>query len=182
MIPRFLPLAAMTRPLLLLILSLPAVAAEAPLPDKPQYNRDIRPILADACFRCHGFDKNKRKADRRLDTRDGALAEKDGIRAIVPGKADESEMVKRFLTTQEDDMMPPLKETRHLSPREKDILKRWIEQGAEYQDHWAYIPPVKPAVPEAGAQSSVRGAQSDPPGTEHRELSTNPIDSFIAAR
>jgi hypothetical protein len=137
-----------------------AVAADSPLPEKPQYNRDVRPILADACFRCHGFDKNTREADRRLDTRDGALADIDGVKAIVPGKPDESELVKRILTTDEDDQMPPPKEVRQLSAQEKEILRRWITQGAEYEAHWAYIPPVKPAVPGAG----------------------HPIDAFIDAR
>ena len=172
----------MTRTVLLL-LPLATFAAEPSVPDKPQYNRDVRPILADACFRCHGFDKNKREADRRLDTREGALAEIDGVKAIVPGKTDESEMVKRFLTTQEDDMMPPPKESRQLASREKEILKRWIEQGAEYQDHWAYIPPVRPEVPaEEGARFTVPGAQSENLSTEHRALSIHPIDAFVAAR
>src|SRR5436190_4367989 len=168
MIPRFLPLAAMTRPLLLLILSLPAVAAEAPLPDKPQYNRDIRPILADTCFRCHGFDKNKRKADRRLDTFEGATAaNKDGAKAIVPQHPELSEMIARLSADDPDDVMPPPKETRQLTGREKDLLKRWIEQGAEYQAHWAYIPPVKPK----------------PPGVlKTGDPVPNPIDSFVDAR
>ncbi len=151
----------LSRLLFLLPVAAAATAAEAPLPEKPLYNRDVRPILADACFRCHGFDKNTREGDRRLDTREGALAENDGIRAIVAGRIEESEMVKRFLTTEEDDMMPPPKESRQLTPHEKEILKRWIEQGAEYQDHWAYIPPVKPVVP-AGE--------------------SNPIDAFVALR
>ncbi len=147
--------------ILLSLISPVLCAAGAPLPEKPQYNRDVRPILADACFRCHGFDKNKREGDRRLDTREGALAENEGKKAIVPGKSDESEMVKRFLTSDKDDIMPPPEESRQLTSREKDILKRWIEQGAEYQDHWAYIPPGKTAVPRGEA---------------------NPIDAFVAAR
>ena len=145
---------------LLLLIPAAATAADLPVPEKPAYNRDVRPILADTCFRCHGFDKNQRKADRRLDTRGGALAENDGVRAIVPGKPDESEMVKRLLTSDADDVMPPPKEARQLTAREKEILQRWIAQGAEYQDHWAYIPPVKPTVPGGG----------------------NPIDAFINAR
>ena len=145
---------------LLLLIPAAATAADVPVPEKPAYNRDVRPILADTCFRCHGFDKNQRKADRRLDTRDGALAEKDGVRALVPGKPDESELVKRLLTSDADDVMPPPKEARQLTAREKEILQRWIAQGAEYQDHWAYIPPVKPPVPGGG----------------------HPIDAFINAR
>src|SRR5436190_24240701 len=103
---------------LLLLTPLAAVAADLPVPEKPAYNKDVRPILAVTCFRCHGFDKNQRKADRRLDTRDGALAENDGVRAIVPGKGGESEMIKRLLTSDPDDAMPPPKETRQLTARE----------------------------------------------------------------
>ncbi|HWB06441.1 MAG TPA: PSD1 and planctomycete cytochrome C domain-containing protein [Verrucomicrobiales bacterium] len=157
----------MIRPLLFLTFSLPVLAAEAPLPDKPQYNRDVRPILADACFRCHGFDKNKRKADRRLDTFDGATAaNEEGKKAIAPKHPELSEMLTRMVADDPDDVMPPPKETRQLSAREKEILKRWIEQGAEYQAHWAYIPPVKPVVP-ATAKSGAPAA--------------NAIDSFVAA-
>ncbi len=152
----------------ILSLLLCGVSAAGPaLPEKPQYNRDVRPILADACFRCHGFDKNTREADRRLDTRDGALADNDGTVAIVPGKPDESELVKRILTTAEDDQMPPPKEVRQLTADEKEILRRWIAQGAEYEAHWAYIPPQRPPVPQI----------------ENRESKTvNPIDAFINAR
>jgi len=92
-------------------------------------------------------------------------------------------MIARLSATDPDDHMPPPKEVRQLTDREKELLKRWVEQGAEYQDHWAYIPPVRPAVPgKAGAQSSVPGAPSDPPGTENRALSTSPIDAFVTAR
>jgi len=136
-------------------------AADLLLPEKPQYNRDVRPILADACFRCHGFDKNTREADRRLDTREGALADIDGLKAIIPGKPDESELVKRILTTAEDDQMPPPQEVRQLGADEKEILRRWIAQGAEYEAHWAYIPPWRPPVPAGAA---------------------HPIDAFINAR
>lgn len=120
-------------------------AAHGAIPEKPVYNRDVRPILADACFRCHGFDKNTREADRRLDVKDGALADIDGVRAIVPGKPEESALLTRLHTADADDVMPPPKEARQLTADEKEILKRWIAQGAEYQDHWAYIPPAAPA-------------------------------------
>ena len=143
-----------------------AFAADAPIPDHPTYNRDVRPILADNCFRCHGFDKNTRKADLRLDVREAALAELDGAHPIVPGKPDDSELWRRITTKDEDDVMPPLKEHRQLNTREKAVLKKWIEQGAEYQPHWAYIAPAKAPVPadtEAG-------------------FSHNTIDAFLLAR
>jgi cytochrome c553 len=143
-----------------------ALAAEAPISERIQYNRDVRPILADACFRCHGFDKNKREADRRLDTREGALAENDGVRAIVPGKLAESDAHVRIRSTDKEEMMPPPKANRQLSKREKQVLDRWIEQGAEYQEHWAYIPVSRPAVPDANEPGFTRNA----------------IDQFILAR
>ncbi|MBP7949142.1 MAG: PSD1 domain-containing protein [Verrucomicrobiales bacterium] len=139
--------------------------AELPIPEKPEYNRDVRPILADSCFRCHGFDKNKRKADLRLDVRDAALAETDGIRPIVPGKPEESEIWKRLHLEDPEEVMPPPEEARQVSKREKEVLRRWIAQGAEYQEHWAYIPPVKTPVPPAQ------------PGEAN-----NPIDAFVAER
>ena len=147
----------------LIAFSASLASADAPLPDQPEYNRDIRPILADACFRCHGFDKNTRKGDRRLDTLEGASADNDGIKAIIPGNAADSALLHRIATTDADDVMPPPDEARQLSPREKEILRRWIASGAAYQPHWAYIPPVRPAIPAA----------PDAP---------NPIDRFVRAK
>src|SRR5436190_16768703 len=142
--------------------SLALFAAEAPVPARIQYNRDVRPILADACFRCHGFDKNKREADRRLDTREGALAENEGIRAIVPGDLAKSDAWVRINSTDKDEVMPAAKANRQLSAREKEIIKRWIEQGAEYQAHWAYLPVKKPEVPHVDEK--------------------HPIDAFVVAK
>ncbi len=148
------------------LLIAPAFAAADPLPEKIEYNRDVRPILADTCFKCHGFDKNTREAGLRLDVRDAAIANNDGVFAIVPGKVAASELWKRINTTDEDDVMPPKKQSRRLSEREKLVLKKWIEQGAEYQSHWAYIPPKKSAVP-----------QVKEPG-----FSRNEIDAFVLQR
>jgi hypothetical protein len=156
----------MHRALLVSLAAAPVLAADAPLPDKVEYNRDVRPILADNCFRCHGFDKNTRKAKLRLDVREAAIADNEGTRAIVPGKLADSEMWRRISTDDEDDVMPPKDEHRQLSTREKAMLKKWIEQGAEYQAHWAYLPPAKPPVPAATE-----------PG-----FSRNAIDAFVLAR
>ena len=145
----------------------PAFAADAPLPARVEFNRDVRPILADTCFRCHGFDKATRKADLRLDVRDVAVAERDGVRAVVPGKPDESDLWKRIHSTDEDEVMPPGKANRQLSARDKAVLKKWIEQGAEYQAHWAYIPPTKPAVPQPDMGKWTTGT---------------PVDAFVRAR
>lgn len=111
-----------------------------------RFNRDVRPILSDLCFNCHGFDEKARKGERRLDTKDGALAEHEGVRAIVPGDLTKSELVKRIRSMDPDDQMPPPKEVKRLSPEQRQILERWIEQGAPYEDHWAYIVPAKVEV------------------------------------
>ncbi len=109
-----------------------------------EFNRDIRPILSDRCYYCHA-DEETQEADLRLDTREGALA--DG--AIVPGKPDESELFYRITTDDEDDAMPPAKAKKPtLSAEEVEMFRRWIEEGAEYQGHWAFEPLAKPDVPE----------------------------------
>jgi hypothetical protein len=110
------------------------------------FNRDIRPILSDNCFSCHGPDAGHRQADLRLDVRDDAVA----AGAIVPGKLAESTLVARINTGDSGELMPPPESHKKLDPRQKALLARWIEQGAEYQKHWAYEPPRKPDVP-AGA-------------------------------
>ena len=156
----------MKRALLFSLLLSSAFAADAPIPAKVTYNRDVRPILADTCFRCHGFDKATRKADLRLDVREAALAKIDDVFPIVPGKPAESDVWKRIITQDEDDVMPPRKEHRQLTAREREVIQKWIEQGAEYEPHWAYVPvqrPVVPAVKEDG-------------------FSRNAIDAFVLAR
>ncbi len=138
---------------LLVLVSVPPLAglgAEPALPAKIEYNRDVRPILAENCFKCHGFDKNARKADLRLDSFEGATAaDKDGVRAIVPGNLKESDAHERIHSTDPDEIMPSPKSERKLSPRQIAILDKWIEQGAAYEPHWAYIAPVKAQPPEA---------------------------------
>ncbi len=143
-----------------------AVAADAPLPDRIEFNRDVRPILAENCFKCHGFDKGHREGHRRIDTREGVLADNDGIKAIVPGDLGASEIHVRIHSTDKDEMMPPPKSGKKTTGRERAILDRWIAQGAEYQAHWSYIRPEKTAVPEA----------------DDKEFVKNPIDAFVLAR
>ncbi|MFN0128881.1 MAG: DUF1549 domain-containing protein, partial [Verrucomicrobiales bacterium] len=126
------------------------------------FNRDIRPILSEKCFACHGFDAKTREAELRIDTPEGGFAKnEEGNAAIVPGKPEESMLWQRITTTDEDDVMPPPKSHKVLSAVEKETLKKWIEQGAPYQKHWAFEAPVKPPVPEGEG---------------------NEIDRFIAAR
>jgi hypothetical protein len=109
------------------------------------YNRDIRPILSDSCFHCHGPDQKTRKGKFRLDVREDAVAK----HAIVPGKPDESELIARIFTSNPDDLMPPAEAHKPLTEVQKKLLRRWVASGAEYQKHWAYVPPVKPATPPA---------------------------------
>ncbi|HEV7403260.1 MAG TPA: PSD1 and planctomycete cytochrome C domain-containing protein [Chthoniobacteraceae bacterium] len=127
-----------------------ANALVAPVPKTIEFNRDVRPILSENCFKCHGFDAKERKAERRLDNRDGAYAEHDNVRAVVPGDLKASDLWERINTKDADDQMPPPKSGKHLTDRDRQVLKLWIEQGAPYQDHWAYIKPAKAEVP-AGA-------------------------------
>ncbi|MBI5691439.1 MAG: PSD1 domain-containing protein [Verrucomicrobia bacterium] len=139
-----------------------APPAEEALPDVVQFNRHIRPIMSDTCFHCHGFDPKSRKGGLRLDLREEALkpAKSGGI-PIVPGKPDESEILLRVMDTVEP--MPPADAHKALTPRQKALLRRWVEQGANYEAHWAYTPLTRPPVP------AVAGA-------------VNPIDAFIRAR
>lgn len=130
----------------------PGWAAEGKL----DYNTDVRPILSENCFYCHGPDGNKRKGKLRLDVREDALAKK----AFVPGDPDASELVKRLLTKDPDDVMPPPDSHRHVTDAQKAVLRRWIAEGAEYRPHWAFVAPVRPAVPANGER--------------------NPVDAFVA--
>lgn len=126
-------------------------------PEAVAYNKQVRPILAEHCFKCHGGDEKARKGKLRLDVREAALEKK----AVVPGHPESSELVKRIFTSDEEDVMPPVKEHKDLSPGEKDILRRWIAAGAEYQKHWAFIPPVKPEVPNVSSPKSEAGNEID---------------------
>ncbi|MDB4472188.1 DUF1549 domain-containing protein, partial [Akkermansiaceae bacterium] len=112
------------------------------------FNQDIRPILSDKCFACHGMDEDSREAKLRLDTPEGAFRKKRrGKSALVAGKPDESESWLRIISNDEDEMMPPPDSHKALSDEEKELIKRWIEEGASYQKHWAFEPPVMSAVP-----------------------------------
>jgi hypothetical protein len=116
-----------------------AWAADAPI----EYNRDIRPILAENCFKCHGPDSAARKAELRLDRREVALE----IGAIVPGKPDESEAIRRIFSADPEVQMPPLASHKKLTAAQKELLKRWVAAGAQYQPHWSLIAPKRPALP-----------------------------------
>src|ERR1043165_5650607 len=131
------------------------------------FNRDIRPILSDNCFVCHGPDEQQRKAKLRLDTRDGALGKlRSGGHAIVPGKVIESTLLQRILAEDASERMPPPKTNKKLSQTQIDLLKRWIEQGAPYTQHWAFVAPKRPPLPTVKRQGWAR----------------NGIDHFVLAR
>ncbi|MDB5387150.1 MAG: hypothetical protein JWM11_2796 [Planctomycetaceae bacterium] len=117
--------------------------------DLPQveFNRDIRPILSDHCFQCHGPDEKKRKGDLRLDTEAGAFADHEGTQAVVARDLVKSELFRRITSTDEAERMPPAKFARQLSPQQIELMKRWIEQGATWQKHWSLISPVRAALP-----------------------------------
>jgi hypothetical protein len=123
------------------------------------YNRDIRPLLSDKCFACHGPDANKRKAGLRLDLQEGAYAElmeNKGHFAIVPGSPEESELIKRIESTDPAKLMPlPESNLPKLTSEEIELFRKWINNGAKYEKHWAFVTPVKASVPEIGKKSWV---------------------------
>ena len=135
----------------------------AAVPAKQDFNRQVRPILAEFCLKCHGADEKARKGELRLDIRQAAVEKK----AITPGHAEESELIKRIFSHDPDEVMPPAKERKTLTEEQKNTLKQWIEQGAEYRPHWAFIPPELPPVPQ-------------PPGGDGEIR--NPIDAFVRQR
>jgi hypothetical protein len=134
--------------------------------DPIDFKRDIRPILSNNCFLCHGPDDKTRKGDLRLDTREDAFRKVDGKAAIVPGKPDESEAYRRLVTKDPDDHMPPAKSKKQLTPQQIELVRKWIQQGAKWSEHWSFVPPAKPAVPQVRT-----------PGWE-----ATPVDSFILSR
>jgi hypothetical protein len=130
-------------------------AAGAELPD---FNREVRPILSRYCFKCHGPDEKARKSKLRLDVREDATKEaKTGSIAIVPGKPDESELCVRIFSTDKEEVMPPAETKHELTADQKDVLKRWIAAGADYQPHWAFVKP-KQAAPPGLADAHVTNA------------------------
>ncbi len=142
-----------------LLLTVAATRVQAQVID---FNRDIRPILSENCFYCHGQDANKRQAELRLDQRDVAVK----VGAITPGDVAKSSLVARILSDDPEQMMPPPKSNRRLSPEQKKLLERWIADGANYQAHWAFVAPTRPAEPAVQRAEWVR----------------NPIDRFVLAR
>src|SRR5262249_14114790 len=119
------------------------LAASGAGADPVRYGPDVRPILAEHCFACHGPDGAARKAKLRLDVRDVAVARG----AFVPGKPGESKLVARIFSEDPGEVMPPPKAKKPLTAQQKETLKRWIAEGADYEAHWAFVPPARPALP-----------------------------------
>ena len=130
------------------------------------FRRDVLPVISSKCFHCHGPDEKARKAKLRLDVREDALLDRDGLRAVVPGDPAKSEMILRITSKDEEEVMPPPKEDKPLTAAEAEILRKWIAQGAEYSQHWAFVKPQVPAV------------ASSPAGAKSR----NEVDNFVAAK
>jgi mono/diheme cytochrome c family protein len=155
-------------PLALAVVCLALGSARAAGPErKVDYNRDVRPILSENCFACHGPDAKQRKARLRLDTKQGQLAEvRNGNYAVAPGKPDESELLVRV--TEDDSLrrMPPAKTGKHLTPEQIDVLKRWVAEGAKWSAHWAFVAPTRPPLPKVKDAAWPR----------------EPIDRFLLAR
>jgi len=144
------------------VLSLSAAGASAAV----EFNRDIRPILSDRCFTCHGPDAGAKKISLRLDSESGMLAKANGRTAVIPGDAANSELVRRITAEKPALRMPPVYSGLKLSDREIDLLKQWVSEGAKWQKHWSLIPPQRPPLPP------IRNAA----------WPRNPIDRFVLER
>src|SRR5207249_9888242 len=132
------------------------------------FNRDIRPIMSDTCFRCHGPDKSARLMDLRLDIRDQALKPLvDNKIPIVPGKPEQSEIIRRICATDQSEIMPPEYAHKALTQAQKEIIRQWVAEGAKYEGHWSFQPVKRPPVPKLSGDPA---------------LVENPTDAFIQAR
>ena len=146
------------------ILSTHAIAADGDAPI--DFNRDIRPILSDTCFKCHGPDEEQRKADLRLDTSGGLFRNANDVRVVVAKNAAESDLFRRITSLDPDERMPPVDSGLSLKPPQIELIKRWIEQGAEWKQHWSFVTPIRPAQPQ----------------TKHDKWVRSAIDAFVAKR
>src|SRR6266446_3313804 len=154
----------------------PLVAAAAPINDvkaahnaseKPvDFSRDIRPILSDECFTCHGPEEKSRQGNLRLDTKESAFAERNGYGIIVPGSSATSRLYQKISSKDDAFRMPPAWSGRSLTPKQIELFRQWIDQGAKWQSHWAFDPPKRPAIPEV----------------KDKTWPKNPIDNFTLAR
>ena len=145
--------------------SRPVAAADAP-PKPVDFNREVRPILSDTCFTCHGPDEKKRMAKMRLDETEGLFADRGGYKIITPGSAAQSKLYQKISSTNPAFRMPPVYSGRTLTPKQIEVIKQWIDQGAKWETQWSFVAPKRPPVPEVKDKTWVR----------------NPIDNFVLAR
>lgn len=138
----------------------------SPLLAEVDFDRDIRPLLSDTCFQCHGPDAAHREADLRLDTKEGLFGDLDGFKVVAHGDAEASELFFRIAHEDPEERMPPPDAKRQLKPQEIELIEQWIADGAEWEQHWSLVLPKRPAVPEIS----------------NSEWPSNPIDFFILAR
>ena len=131
-----------------------------------QFSAQIRPILSDNCFACHGPDEKQRKGGLRLDTRDGMFAKGESEAIIIPGDSGRSELFRRLTTYDASERMPPAETGKQLTDAQIDLIRRWIDRGAEWGEHWSFVPPVRPAVPDVDGLTRA----------------DNPIDRFVSAK
>ncbi|MFN0167600.1 MAG: DUF1553 domain-containing protein [Bryobacteraceae bacterium] len=144
----------------------PAASAAGPAPKPVDFNREVRPILSDTCFACHGPDEKHRMAGIRLDTREGAFAERKGPALIVPGNAAASRLIQRVSAEKKALRMPPPSFNKTLTEKQVATLKRWIDEGAKWDTHWSFAPPKRPVVPSVSHPKWIR----------------NSIDAFVMSR
>tara|TARA_R110002072_G_scaffold13481_3_gene56967 strand:- start:34204 stop:37128 length:2925 start_codon:yes stop_codon:yes gene_type:complete len=145
--------------------SVSCIVASVEAADDVDFNRDVRPILSDLCFTCHGPDANTREAELRLDQEDSVFAKRE-TPLIVPGKPLDSELIRRILSKDDDDRMPPPESKKQLTDAQKVVLQSWVEQGAKWATHWAYVPPAKVT----------------PPAVKHQDAVLNDVDRFVLRR
>lgn len=143
-----------------------AAVAEEPLPAKIEFNRDVRPILADHCFGCHGPDEKQRQGELRLDTAEGLSAERGSGPVVIAGQPEKSELIRRITSADADERMPPAGKGRPLSKAQTAVLVEWVRQGAVWQKHWSLLPVERPALPQLQKQGAAQG----------------PLDTFILQR
>ncbi len=141
-------------------------AQDAGAPGTVEFNRDIRPILSDKCYTCHGPDQARRRTKLRFDVEADAKQDLGGRLAIVPGDVAKSEMVRRITAAEPAKRMPPVASGRTLTPGEIDLIQRWIEQGAKWEKHWSFNPPRRASLPDI----------------TNRAWARNDIDFFVAKR
>src|SRR5262245_24186210 len=155
-------MARLSSALLTASLACAPVTAQNPV----DFQREVRPILSENCFQCHGPDKNTRMAGLRLDTREDAFATRVNGMVIAPGNPKASLLYQRISHEKDALRMPPAFSKKILTAQQKAVLRRWIEQGAQWKEHWSFQPPLRPALPAVQAKGWTR----------------NPIDAFILAR